>query len=153
MIATKPSDLHWQRGPLPEPQPNLILLVWIAGPLANHIDKAFASDAHGMPRWAIGYHIPIENVGEVRFYAVLRDEPYRGYVPLAAEDKNDVAALIKKLGVEGGSIVAASECTQDEIIAARGRGDIWSDPKGFKYVRRPPEPVAGPTAVAEGVAL
>ena len=143
MIATKPSDLAWRPGPLPEPEPNLIVLVWVAGRLANHLEKAFASAALGDAslRWAIRDHIPIEEVGDVRWYAILRDEPYRGYVPLAARDDDTLGDLVERLRIEGGTIVSMADCDHIEILAARGRGDFWADRKGFGFVRRPPEEV------------
>lgn len=82
MIATKPSDLRWRTGPLPPVGPDLVLLAWVEGELANHIERTFAS--HG--RWATHYHVPVEALGTVRFWCVVRDEPYRGPVPLATED-------------------------------------------------------------------
>lgn len=85
MIATKPSDLNWQTGPLPPPSNDVVLLVWIEGALANHIEKAFAHNSDG--RWHVKYFVPVESIGRVAFWCVLRDEPYPGKpVLLARED-------------------------------------------------------------------
>lgn len=137
MIATKPSDLYWRTGPLPEPAEHLVVLAWIAGTLANHWLKVFASPALGSLRWATGDHIPVETLGEVHFWAVLRDEPYRGYVKLADADRNDLTRIVDHVGVEGGCLVAAQDVGQGDVLQAQGRGDVWEDARGFRYVRLP----------------
>jgi hypothetical protein len=87
VIATKPSDLQWHPAPLPGPRADLVLLVWVQGTLANHVEKAFPSYVNGPVVWATHYHLPLADLGEAKWWTVLRDEPYRGFVPLADTDE------------------------------------------------------------------
>ncbi len=143
MIATKPSDLYWRTGPLPEPAEHMVVLAWIAGQLANHVFKVYASPALGSLRWATGDHIPAEELGTVHFWAVLRDEPYRGYVKLADTDRNSLPHLVDRLHTDGGCLVAACDVGQGDMLQAQGRGDVYEDARGFRYVRLPAEWLRG----------
>lgn len=140
MIATKPSDLRWKVGPLPEPQPNLVIYAWVQGDLGNFIVKAFGSEARGERTWAFGDHVALERVGEVVWWAVARDEPYRGFVPLARQDEDaSMAELLEKITNEGGCLLAVTDCSEGEVAAARARGDYCHNyRRGLSFVRRLP---------------
>lgn len=141
MIAKRPSDLDWRSGPLPEPQENLVVLAWIAGDLSNILCKLMPSHAlgAGTVRWANEAHVPAEKLGEVVWYAVLRDEPYRGYVKLAERDPNSLPQLVDRLSVAGGCLVAVDDVGQGDVLQAQGRGDVHTNPRGWRFVRLPAE--------------
>ncbi|HXK13572.1 MAG TPA: hypothetical protein VNH45_03475 [Gaiellaceae bacterium] len=96
MIFTKPSDLKWRHAPLPDITPQVeqeghVLLVVIHGTHATLITKATPrrSDADVLEWVGLGAYafVPVVALGAVRFYAVLRDEPYTpGCGPLADHD-------------------------------------------------------------------
>ncbi len=145
------------RGPLPEPEPNLVVIAWVAGELGNYFVKAYCSQVRGNA-WAFGDHFPLERIGTVRFYAILRNEPATGYVPLAEHDDDPaLMEVLEKLRDEGGCLVHVADCSEGEISAARARGDyVHNYDRGLKnggFVRRLPSWVQQHSTFARGASL
>ena len=86
MIVTNPLDLSWCRGPLPEAAgyelDAMVVLAWFVWPDRTWtFSQVYLRQSHtGATYWALTGGTPAPT-GSVRWYAVLRDQPYRTFTP------------------------------------------------------------------------